>query len=364
MDKLVIFCESYPQIRNTLYLVAQNSGRSITVVSGSNASLYALFQTLNERVFNDTLNLARYSFYSARFAQTDNKIKKALTLLPDIIREKRHLRSIYDTHFAACKQADVYFFSRYFNPETFYLLKKLSKNNRLVYMQDPTYDSAPVPQSPPKNLRDIAHLIWGKSVYGYDIILGEHSLGQKILGMPDRFFREKVSKVIDAVERDAMLRDLDMSRFQVFDTGNYSVVYLHQDWGRPEYVTDVALFQQRLAGVFTLIRKHFPEDAVAIKYHPGFSGSKEPALSSNVLPDFVPAEFLYSDKTKLYLSISSMALANVEKGLAVSLIDIVNFRDETTRERLREIMLRLDRSKVLFPKSLEELEKIIINLKE
>ena len=110
--------------------------------------------------------------------------------------------------------------------------------------------------------------------------------------------------------------------------------------------------------------KYFPENEVALKYHPG-SGESETALPFGTrLPDFIPAEFLYSDKVKMYLGISSMALANVERGLAVSLIDLISFKDDKTRKQLKNVLIQWSHSEILFPQSLDEFERIVANLKD
>jgi hypothetical protein len=65
----------------------------------------------------------------------------------------------------------------------------------------------------------------------------------------------------------------------------------------------------------------------------------------------------------MYLGISSMALANVEKGLAVSLIDIMSFKDDTIREQLKKSLIQWSRSKILFPQSTEEFERILVGIR-
>ena len=84
--------------------------------------------------------------------------------------------------------------------------------------------------------------------------------------------------------------------------------------------------------------------------------------TGEVIEDFIPGEFLYNDNIRMYLSLFSCTIANVEKGLAVSLADLITFRDDETREQLRKMLLRMSRSEILFPKSLDEFERILIKL--
>jgi len=61
----------------------------------------------------------------------------------------------------------------------------------------------------------------------------------------------------------------------------------------------------------------------------------------------------------MYLGINSLAIANVEKGVAVSLMELVTFKNDAVKEGLMDILIKTSRSKVLFPKSLEEFEQIL-----
>ncbi|MFC2004678.1 hypothetical protein ACFLUY_00465 [Chloroflexota bacterium] len=366
MNEIVIFCESYPQIKNALYLAGHNPhNHSVTVVITGLKNLYKFFNLINEKIFQGTLNIIYFSIYRGRIANAGNRIIKAFYLLPDILKEKRHLKYIFYKHFAQLKDSEIFFFGRHFNPTTFYLLKRLSKANRLVYIPDPIYDVVPIPKSAPSSLAELLHLAQGKSVYGHEIVMGKHPLGKKALGMPDKFFNENVSKVISQEERDTMLKDFDISRFKIFDSGNYRVMYFHDDLDdliEYDYISDAIAFEERLTEIFNIMAKYFPENRVALKYHPASRERRDMISFGKRLPDFIPAEFLYHEKVKMYLGLMSVALANVEKGVVVSLIDLISFRDDIIREQVKKILIEESHSEILFPKSLDELDKILVNL--
>jgi hypothetical protein len=363
MNEVVIFCMSYPQINNALYIASQNCDtHPITIVIAGDCNLSKFFNVINERVFQNGIKIIFIDVYRGQGSKTGNKIKKALNLLPDLFKEKRYLKSIFNIYLAGLRGADVFFFSRFFCTIDFYFLKKLDKSNRLVYMQSPVYDALAIEQVRPGKLIDLAYLTRWKLAYGYGIVLGKHTLGQKVPIIPDRFFREHVDKVIDQKERDTALRDFDLSRFRVFNVGYYSFIYFHDDLVQYGYISDAKAFLEILNKAFQILKKHFPAENVACKYHP--SSDKTMIQFGDVLPDFIPAEFLYNDNVKMYLGLSSMALAHVEKGMVVSLMDMVPFRDDKTRGGLKEIMIRASKSKILFPKSLPEFEQILKGLRD
>jgi hypothetical protein len=365
MNEVVIFCESYPQIRNALYLAKKNyQSHPVTIVTAGINDLYKFFKLVNSKVFQDKLNLIYFDIYRTRMSGPGSRIVKMLCLLPDIIKEKRHLKGLYDRFFSNTKSAEVFFFGRHFNLSSYYMLKRLSKGNGLVYMPDPTYDTVPVAESSPASLPEFVHLAWGKSVYGNDVIMGKHPLGDKILGMPDSFFSTNVGRILSPAERDDLLKDFDSGAFKVLDVSNYSLMYFHENLVTDNYVTDSEAFKKVLAEVFEVIGRHFPKNSVALKYHPGNSESETVLPFGDRLPDFIPAEFLYDDKIEVYLGTVSMALTNVKTGTAVSLLDIVKLKDDKTRELLKEIVVKISRSRILFPRSVEEFERILIDIKQ
>ncbi len=50
--QIVVFCDSYPQIENALYLITSNYHDSlVTIVTHGNRDLFKFFQALNDRLF-------------------------------------------------------------------------------------------------------------------------------------------------------------------------------------------------------------------------------------------------------------------------------------------------------------------------
>ncbi|MBW1672884.1 MAG: hypothetical protein JRJ45_04425, partial [Deltaproteobacteria bacterium] len=158
-------------------------------------------------------------------------------------------------------------------------------------------------------------------------------------------------------------RDLDPSRFkEIFDTGKYSVIYFHQDLLLEGYISNGDTFRRELAEIFNILSKYFPENRVALKYHPCYPGDKTMVTYGEAMEDFIPGELLHNDNVKMYLSLFSYALANVRKGLAVSIANLITLRDDETREQLKEMVIGISRSEILFPKSLDEFEEILMKL--
>ncbi|MBI4333125.1 MAG: hypothetical protein HY673_17810 [Chloroflexi bacterium] len=359
-SEVVIFCDAYPQIKNALYVAMQHKDKHrITVTVTGDRDLFQFLQLANEKAFDNSLQLVYLDGYIWRIATVRSRIAKAFWFVPDMIGESRYLARVFSRNFARFRGAEVFFFSRYFNASLIYLLRKLGRHNRLTFMPDRLNDALSMQTVVAANIDDLAYLARCKLVYGRHTELAMHPAGLKVPGLSDKFLQEKVDRIIGPEESNSMLQGFDLSQFKIFDVSDYSVAYFDEDLVEHDYVRDTQAYKKILDGVFQVLARHFPEDRVAIKYHPASTDRRVTVGFGRVLPDFVPAEFLYHDNVKMYLDFASMALANVERGLAVSLMDMVPLKDEETRRYLRDYLLRQSRSPILFPKSLGEFERIV-----
>ncbi len=339
----------------------------ITLVILGNRDLFKFFEATNKKVFNNSLNLIYSEPHQLRRAKA-GMINAIIHLVPDMIKEKQCLGKIFHQHFAELKGHEVFFFSQGFDGGMFYLLKRLSKKNSLAYM--PYYRSPQymMGEYTPKNLIDLARLVAYKLLYGRGITTGKfprqnpHATGFPYIS--DRFIEKEVERVFGEEERKKLMEDFDLSRFKVFDASNYSVIYFDDGLlgsGFKDGDINKETFQKELDRIFQILIKYFPKEKIAHKYHPGYA-DRIIITTGDILPAFIPAEFLYNDNTKIYLSLFSLSLANVERGLAVSLANLVSLNDQF-RNKLKKFLIKMSKSKILFPKSLDEFEQILIGLK-
>jgi len=102
----------------------------------------------------------------------------------------------------------------------------------------------------------------------------------------------------------------------------------------------------------------------AVKKHPQASVSNITACSSGLLPDFVPGEAYLNDKVKFFVTCFSATLfeEGTGNGLKVFLIDMLPFRDESQREKLKSVIRAgVENSpNVFFPANFEELETCLM----
>lgn len=365
VSRVYIFCSSYGEIKRTLYLAERFSReRSVTVVIPVMHDLYRFFQEINiKKVLPAAIDIIYFESYTPARAKARG-INKLFYVIPDIIRERRYLREIYHKYFAGVEGCDVYFCARGFDGYLFYLAKKLSRKNRLVNTSPSPPQLPSISEYFPSNITDLAKLIVHKLTYGRDVALGKLPHVRGFIFMTDKFMKKVVNRFISWEEMDEMLKDFDYSRYRVFETGRYRVIYFDDSALEAGFITDKELYRKELNDIFNILIKHFPEKEIARKYHPSYPDDKTLVKSGDVLPDFIPAELLYDDKVAVYLSIGSLSLANVEKGQAVSIADLITFRDESDKKLFKDTLVKMGKSAILFPKSLDEFERIIADIKE
>ena len=358
--KIVILCESYASVKYVIYRLTHENGDTRPVVFiPALKDLYHLFQVINEKVFHNKLELIYYPQYAPRRATTKG-IKKFLSVLPDILGERRHLKRFYNRYFARLEDAEILFPSPGFGGAKIYFLRRLSKRNRLIFIDPgPPY----MGRYSPRSIRDIATLLIYKMIYGKDVQLGQWPAGKfwDTKGFPfisNSFMKNSVDSVIDWSRRDEIMEDFAWEKFRVFDTGDYKVIYFHQDLV-DRFVPDRDTFSRELKSIFNVVLRHYPEREIARKYHPGHEYNKDVIAVGEELPTYIPAEFLYDEKVQIYLAIFSWSLVNVRGGKAISLLNLITLTSDQLREEEKRMLINASRKEILFPASLEELERII-----
>ncbi len=356
----ILLCGVYPQINNALYVAwKQHQNGHVTLVIYENQNLLKFFREINDKVFHSAIDIKFIEAYRPRNSKSSGWPGKLFNVFWNIWGERRYLKAAYDLNMAGIQQADVYFFRRYFCGNEYFWLNKLKRKNSLIFMPSLSYDYLGIKKAPPANLWELAHLLRWKLAYSSGIAMSRHPLGLLVPYIPDEFLEKNVSRIIDGEDREKMLRELDMQAFRVFSADRYDVMYFHDDLITSGYITDSSSFNKLLVDIFELLGRYFPENRIGRKFHPSIAEGEMEKPFGIRIPDYIPAEFLFNDNVKVYLGISSMALANVENGQVVSLIDMVTFKDEATGKGLKDIITRAGKTAILFPRTLEEFERII-----
>jgi hypothetical protein len=365
LNHVYIFCASYGEIKRTLYLAEKYSREHpIKIIIPGVHDLYLFFQEiLKKNILPPSVSV----IYFEHFAPAKVKAKVILKpwhVIPDIINERRYLKAIFQKYFAATEGCDVYFCSRGFDGYIFYLIKQLSSKNRIINTSPTPPKLDPIKQYFPSNIFDLARLAVYKLTYGLDVALGKLPQLKGFIFMTDKFMAKTVDEFISWEDMDAMLKHFDYGRYRVFNTGRYRVIYFDDSSLNAGYIPDKEVYRRELKSVFDILLKYYPENEIARKYHPSYPDDKTLITAGDILPDFIPAELLYDPNVDLYLSVYSFSLSNVEEGLAVSIGDLITFKNKEEGNTFKQNITQLSKTKILFPGSLEEFEHICSKLKK
>ena len=196
MKEVLMFCESYDEIKICLYITKCHSKQkhSITIAVPGNHDLYRYLGEVNEKLFHNSINLLYFDLFNSEKSK-GGMIKKAFHHIKQMIREKRHYALIYKNHFISLFGAQIYFFTRYLNPYDFYFLSRLYRRNKLTLMQVRTGIGNNLSKYPPHNIHDLLKLLRLKYVFGSGMIFARvpHRVFEYI---SDRFVEKRVKRVI------------------------------------------------------------------------------------------------------------------------------------------------------------------------
>lgn len=207
VSKLVIFCENYPCIYPTIYLAQQNyRTRPVTIVIPAlSPDLIKFIRITNRSNFKGKLDIISFKNY----------YPKIFGIIPNILDIRDYERKIYERYFYDTKDCAVYFFSPHFNGVKVYLIKRLAKHNRLVYVDSSSLGSAR--RYRPKTPLGCLRLVIWKLTYAKEVCMMQlTNTGYRyFLSLPAQYIKRISSRVIDGEERDWLFEGaLDMDEFR------------------------------------------------------------------------------------------------------------------------------------------------------
>jgi hypothetical protein len=364
LKSVYIFCSSYGEIKRTLYLAERYSlERPVTIVIPGMRDLCLFFKEIqNRNALPPSVSLICFERYVPRKLKARG-LFKLCHVIPDILNERRLLKKIYNKHFATAEDCDIFFCSRGFDGYLFYMVKNLSRKNRIINTSPIATEMDRIAPYFPLNVSGLARLIAYKSTFGWEIVLGKLPHLKGFIYMTDKFIAKTVDEFISWDEIETMTKDFDYGRYRVFATGRYRVMYFDDSGLGAGYIPDKEIYRRELKNIFDILVKYFPEDEIARKYHPSYPDDKTLITVGDILPDYIPAELLYDPATRLYLSAYSLSLVNVKEGLAVSIAKLITLKNKDDSETMKQRIIQMSKSEILFPATLEEFEDICARLK-
>tara|TARA_B100001175_G_C19513768_1_gene645718 strand:+ start:2466 stop:3599 length:1134 start_codon:yes stop_codon:yes gene_type:complete len=354
---MVVFVQSYPNLINTLYLI--NNGdiyQKVTVCIIKNINLYKFLDSRKsfykkeiDIIFTDDEEISFDSIYNfiISFITVKFKIK----------------RSLYKLKFI---DSDLFFFSRAFTTLGFYLIKNIKNHNQLIHFPDPGCDVYQLSDSKPNSIKQVILLLIYKLLYGKELVFG--NAGRKLntnyfFKISDSYFYKNVNLCLTIDERKKLQTDFTLDSFASNNLNKYSVVYFDKDMLR-DNLCDKSLYNNELTNIFKILKKYINKEDLAKKYKPGRTTNLNKKIINYgfLVDDFIPAEFLINSNVKVYLGMTSIAMANIESGNIISLVNLVTYLDPIKKERSIDNLEKRKKTLIYYPNTIIEFENLLVNI--
>ena len=336
-----ILCASYKTLLFALHL--KYKGKKITVVT-YNKDLIKFCETENIDCIEFEFIRPKVSTFYQFF-----KLKKML----DATIKKIDIQK-GDTFFLLGKTKG---YSQY------YLSKELSKKNKGYYKDsDRKQKIYKAPRSKPIFFRGVIMRFLLKTFLGLDIIYYIGNNGDPILGISDEFLKKYN---IDEFEPNISSEEL------IIDTvKNYKNNYKKID---NLLIIDDPLSMVKFDSIRAVYNKIYDLPLkFASKNHPRPIEKSEKTYSHyydlfknyEEVPRYVPVELFCNNIRKNVIAVLSTALITASKFQhlkAISLLELVDWYHQPSKEDFKQDFIKNSNNKIIFPKTYEELEELLMN---
>jgi len=352
LKNIIILCQSYRQLINTLSVIEKEKNESNVIVFVLNHNnLYKALCDISKTVYENKIKIKFIARYQSKTSSLSSK-------LFEIVKEKAFLTNQFNVHFKNIKNYSIYFSSRHFSDYGFFIINNLAINNKIIYIPSPDADLLPTKRKISFKPKQIANFIINKFIFGYRISQSEY-ISHIFPFMDNSFFNKNVNKIFSITERENMISQLDLNKFKIWNEEKFEVLYFGHN--ALNIRSSKIVFKKIMNEVFNILSKYFKENKIASKYHPGRVNDTI-IKKGTILDNYIPSEFLYSNSIKLYISIYSSSLASIKNGTVISLIDLIPTENSKLKEEVKKRLIDMSRVKIKFPSTLNEFEKIIIDL--
>jgi hypothetical protein len=336
LDEIIILCVAPTEVQYVLDLYERN-------VDKYPISIYVI-NTYNNYQFLKSLDLKlkklEYLCNSPTFRKSS---------LVKIVKEYFHLKYIFRNHFSHYEKCEVYYFNHYTSWLSFSIVGRLSRYNKCIF-----YDHFDVSLSG-KSV-NLTQLKWKIKLSVYKIVsgieLGWSKVGEHIM-LEFQYEKYQIWKQPAPVPHTDLykkysckIKDVLPNTILLFETAE-------------NYEVNFKSYRHDLTQILSyLIERGFK---IHLKPHPRLesSGFLYPFIQQQ-LPSFIPGEFLSLSNYICVMGVSTRALANTSLSIAsISLLEIFEYTTEEQKSFLRKYLNEQSNNRILFPKSLTEIDELI-----
>jgi len=154
---------------------------------------------------------------------------------------------------------------------------------------------------------------------------------------------------------DVNLLRLEAARQNPYHAENYDTMFVDDGQAGSMFIS-----QDSLSKVYKLVLSRCSN--LVVKEHPYFPLAKDLQGCCHTYPRHVPAELLLANIRRNVISVSSTVLitaARLGRITAISLIDLLDWKNQVVRGKIRNLLDRESNNRILFPQTVEELIAVL-----
>ena len=352
----LIFCSSYTCVKTILYILEKyNWYKDRTLIISGTTDLFNFFSNIVNQNFDNT----KVIYIPNNYNSNSSFLSIPYKIISSRIKNRILAKSINSNN----EISDVFFSSKEYTSNAFYFLNKMIKKNTIIHIPDPGCDVYNMSDRKPKGLKERIKLIIIKLLYGRHLVYGYSG---KEINFPlftkinESYCKKNIDIKISVNERINMLNNFNLNKYYSLGKKTYKILYFDKDFVRDGLCKEYE-YQQEIEEIFNTLSEFVSSNEVGKKYKPAKSSmhNKERIKFGEIINDFYPAETLYHNDVKIYLGMTSHALANIEKGNVISMVKLITYLDPIKRERHIENQELRKKTKIYYPNSINELRILI-----
>jgi hypothetical protein len=337
MDEAIYFCQAPADLQYILTQYDQGNYKRTVIV---------VINTENVFRFIEKLNLPLTILIFIPYIQ-NSKLFNPLT----IFRERFRLRKIYNTYFKNQQGGDVSFYSLGYDWITFYLLKKLSENNSVSYVD---FEALPL------QILQSTSLYQKLSQFAVFLITGIWFPFAMHTEIKNEFLLFDLLKYgIKTISPFVDKQSLTKYSYKQKDIKLPAVLLLESNMETYDMHID---YQTDIIHILDLIKNAGLN--IYIKPHPRLNHS--PFIEkyvSGFIPKEIPSEFLDVSEFQMVMKIESIASFANDNNNVYSIIELLNYKNESVKNGYRKLLIDLDINNLKFIENESEFIKLLERFK-
>ena len=242
------------------------------------------------------------------------------------------------------------------------MLKRLKKNNDIIYVDSFPPERTRIEYIPINSLKEFAKYIKSVLTYGLGVGVLKNEANAGIPCILDKF----ITKNTKVINYDSFKNNWNSININITEKYNINLEVLYLDH---ELVSDdknnnylcTNDSSKVLDQILIEISTSSITNNIGYKQHPGHKFRHYSSLKNFQLIDsYIPAEYLFNENIKFVISPWSFSLVNSSKYIkSISIIKLLPFKSEKHKNNLIKYLEISSNQRILFPNTSSELKNIL-----